>query len=175
LDQLSFFAKFVDVPKRVGAGLALAGLLLYLGQLAGIGFVIGLDPTLRQSVILAGLIGGCLLIADGMIAMYAFRAMSVAATAHRKLVSERLWALAPEHAATLKYLKHNGLTASPAQSDNLLLLQMVQLGFLQMHHAAGGISYYKVPDFIQKEIGEEFYKDIPVPEYQPWMFPPHLG
>jgi hypothetical protein len=184
MDPLSFIAKIVGVTARVGAIFAIAAGVVYVGRRSGIEFFVGLDLTLYQSIILAGIIGAGAVAVDLVVAVgkgilwlgsKIAASFSLAAERRREKRSalENMKVLTPEYALALRFLKSQGQRRFAADARNDLLHQMRNAGLIKIDDANWSLysiqTYYVVPTYIWDAI--DVYVEDLHPAHAPWLPP----
>jgi hypothetical protein len=183
MDPLAFIGKVINATARVGGAIALAAIAVYLCRRAGVGFFVNLDKAVYQSIIMAGLVGACIVAVDLIIAigkgmqwisrkLSARMAQGAERRNERRLALKNMAVLTPPFALALRYLKSQGLKRFPADADNPLLFQMRQAFLLTTDDPNltpySTQTYYVVPDYVWNAI-DVYVKDLPPPPLAPWI------
>ncbi|MFI5022134.1 MAG: hypothetical protein ACHQRJ_10855 [Alphaproteobacteria bacterium] len=179
MDWFSFVGKFVGITARVGAVFALAALILYVGRREGVEFFTGLDPVLIQSVIVAGIIGGCAVVVDLLktfgrailwVVVEQWLPDIVERRNAKRVALRNMEALPREYADVLRFLKSRDLKRVPVGDSQLLhLMEKAHLLKRDLHYSISAT--YVVPDYVWNAIDERL-KNHPVPAFAPWIPPP---
>ena len=167
---LSFLAKFIGAPARVGAPLALAALVISALRRAGIELFAASDVLAYQILILVGVIGFCVCVVEGVRWAWAklqrWYQRRAVRRLHRREAIRNLEVLPPEFSDALRFLKAKNMKRFPAQANNDLLCEMSKSFLLEKNDRLySGITYYEVPDYVWKDIDS----NLPVPKSPPWV------
>jgi hypothetical protein len=179
LDPLTFIAKALGGTAVIGLGLAFAAFVFWAGRRANIDFFVGLDPKIYQSVIAAGIVGGCIVAAKIVTSAVTFASskLKTVLAGHlerrvaRRTALKNLNSLPQEFAAALRFVKTNNLQRFGAPGDNDLLYLMRQAHLMEIDDpnwsAFAVHTYYVVPNHVWREIDKRL-KDFPVRARPPW-------
>ncbi len=183
MDPFSFIAKLIGATARVGGAIALAAAVVFFGRRVGVGFFVDVNESIYQAIVIAGLIGACIVVVELVIVggkgirwIGSKVSGGLAAMAERRnerrTALKNMAALTPQFAMTLRFLKSQNLKRFPAEADNSLLFQMRQAFLLKTDDpnltAYSTQTYYLVPDYVWDAI-ESYLKDLPVPPVAPWV------
>jgi hypothetical protein len=72
VETLAFIAKLFHATTRVGAAVAIAALVVYLGRRAGINFFVDLNENIFQTLVVAGIVGGAMVAVELVLAFGRF-------------------------------------------------------------------------------------------------------
>ena len=72
METLAFIAKLFHATTRVGAAVAIAALVVYLGRRAGINFFVDLNENIFQTLVVAGIVGGAMVAVELVLAFGRF-------------------------------------------------------------------------------------------------------
>ena len=180
MDPLTLISKVIEATGRVGAAFALAAGVVYVGRRSGVEFFTGLDSTVYQTVVLAGLDGAGTVAVELAIALWvrlrakaarSYTAFSQTRTRKRTAI-KNMNALIPEYAEVLRFLKSNNAKRFPANADSQLLHLMQDACLLEIDDPNWSLysvtTYYLVPDYVWNEIDARL-KSYPVPQSAPWI------
>ena len=163
--------------------MALAAISVYAGRRAGIGFFVRLNESIFQGIMIAGLVGACIVVVDLVIVVgRGSRWISSKISGHLAVMAEHrnerrsalknMAVLTPEFALTLRFLKSQGLKRFRAEADSSLLFQMRQAFLLKTDDpnltAYSIQTYYLVPDYVWNAI-DVYLKDMQPPPVAPWL------
>jgi len=186
LDPLTFVAKIIGTTARVGGAVALAAGTVVLGHRVGFSLFVNLNDSLYQGVVVAGLIGACVVAVELVIlagkgvrwiGSRIFERLAIWGD-HRiekKMALKNMMVLTPDFAQSLRFLKSQGMKRFPADADNPLLFQMRQSFLLKTDDPNLTMysirTYYLVPDYVWDAV-DIYLKDFPPPPVAPWMHLP---
>ncbi|MHB8886597.1 MAG: hypothetical protein ACYC5H_16240 [Methylovirgula sp.] len=177
MDLFAFLAKTLGATARMGFAIALAALILWLGRRAKIDFFVTLDPVIFSAMIVAGIVGGCIVVAELTFSLIAFGKnclvilLPILMEKHNEkgIALKNLKCLTDTQAATLLYLKANNLRRFRASATNELLHIMTKDALLSSasHTYSASQTYYVVPNYVWNKV-EKHLRNRKVPEHPPW-------
>jgi hypothetical protein len=176
---LSFIAKFIGAPARVGAAagatVALSALVIRAARWEGVEPFAAFDVRTYQCIMSAGVFGfsGVVVIGGlaGLRRVWAKLQQWYRARALRKLHNheavKNLEVPQPEFSATLRFLKAKNTKRFRAQANNDLLREMSQSFLLEIDDRLyfGNNQYYEVRDCVWDRIDS----NLPPPKSPPWV------
>jgi len=175
LNPLAFIARFIGVTARVGATVALAALILWIGRSTRVGFFVKLDPVIFQSIVVAGIVGACGVVVEVGRNIWLLTSASLPLyLEHRnskRAALKNMAALTREQADVLRFLKAKNTRRFRASNYNRLLTEMIRACLLTVDDPNWSLylidTYYIVPEYVWKLIDERL-KNHPVPAHAPW-------
>jgi hypothetical protein len=149
---------------RIGGAVALAALVLFILRRSGVEPFTTLDPAVYGITIVAGIIGGCVVVVELLVALGKWlRAKiqkhltnSADITIKRDTALKNIETLQEEYMVVLLFLKRNNWKRFPARVDNSLLFHMRNAFLLEIDDQNYGMysitTYYMVPDYVWERI-----------------------
>jgi hypothetical protein len=178
VDPLSFIAKFIGVPARVGAVIAVAALAIYGLRRAGFEPFASMEPTIYQTVAVAGVIGAAMVATAILLALREPVESSWSKWRKHRINKEHaqknMELLTPQYADALRYAKANNLKRFAANPRHPLVNAMCDANLIEIddpnYSYNATLSYFVVPKHVWKAIDkiEPGLKAGPIPRSAPW-------
>jgi hypothetical protein len=174
---LEFLSAILALPSRIGAGVALGALSLYLLRKAGFEPFSSFDPALYRGIVVVGLIGAAISVVEGALIIVRGTTNLIASAASRWQISQSRRKLAKrsmdalqnsEYAGVLWYLGTTQIRSFAAKSNGTLYVMVEIECLLDRYEPAVGIpmhACYRVPRYvwrqIEKRLGPKFQGKAP--------------
>jgi hypothetical protein len=164
MDALGFLAKLIGTTARIGGAVALAALVLFIFRRSGVEPFTTLDPAVYGITIVAGIIGGCVVVVEFFVVfgkwsgakIQAHLKTSADAKIKRDTALKNMQSISEEYIVVLLFLKGNNWKRFPAPTRNLLLFYMMKAFLLERDDPSYVVNsvttYYMVPDYVWERI-----------------------
>jgi hypothetical protein len=179
MDALGFLAKLIGTTARIGVVIFLAALVLLILRRSGFEPVTTLDPAVYSIAIVAGIIGGCVVVVEVLIVfgkwlrdkVQEHLKNSADIKIRRDTALKNMQTLLDEYLVVLLFLKRNNWKRFPAPADNSLLFLMRKAFLLEIddpNYSFYSITtYYVVPDYVWERI-DALAVGRAAPQSPPW-------
>jgi hypothetical protein len=179
IDALGFLAKLIGTTARIGGAVALAALALFILRRSGVEPFTTLDPAVYSITIVAGIIGGCVVIVELFVVFGKWSGAKIQAHLNnsadfkmkRDTAIKNMQTLLDEYLMILLFLKRNNWKRFPAPRDNELLFLMRNAFLLEIddpNYSFYSITtYYVVPDYVWERIDALAVGRV-TPQNPPW-------
>src|SRR6266446_487652 len=180
MDALGFLAKLIGTTARIGGAVALAALVLFILRRSGVEPFTTLDPAVYGITIVAGIIGGCVVVVEFFVVfgkwsgakIQAHLKASAEAKMKRKTALKNMLSMPDEYIGVLLFLKGNNWKRFLAPTNSLLLIYMMKAFLLERDDPSYGVSsittYYTVPDYVWERV-DPLAGGRVIPQEPPWI------
>ena len=181
MDALGFLAKLIGTTARIGGAFALAALVLFILRRSGVEPLTTLDPAVYGITIVAGIIGGCVVVIELFVVLVEWLRAKIQEhlknsadfTMKRDTALKNMQTIIEEYMVVLLFLKRNNWKRFPATADNSLLFNMSNAFLLEIddpnYRFYSAITYYMVPDYVWERIDAA---GRVIPQEPPWIEKP---